>query len=179
MASFLIAYPPVIRIEGGYVNDPNDPGGETKYGITKRDFPNEDIPNLTKERAIELYKAKYWDPLNLDRIDSQVIADKLLDMSINLGQERTAGYFQRALNYTLPGRPVVVDGDIGPQTLGTVNGLPKVAARGPDLETLGLALAAYHAARYIELVEGPDPRFDTFAKGWLRRAMKSITGGNT
>jgi lysozyme family protein len=108
----------------------------------------------------------------LDAVESQEIADKLLDMSINLGAETTALRLQRALNYSLPGRPITVDGDIGPQTLGAINALQVVAARGPDLETLGLALAAYHAARYIELVEGPDPRFDTFAKGWLRRAMK-------
>jgi lysozyme family protein len=180
MASFSLAYPAVLKIEGGYVNDPNDPGGETKWGITKRDFPEEDIPNLTKERAIELYKMKYWDPLNLDQVDNQEIADKLLDMSVNLGEGTTALRLQRALNYLYPGRPISVDGDIGPQTLGAINSLPKLAARGPDLETLELALAAYHAARYIELVEGPDPRFDTFAKGWLRRAMKSIIsqGGN-
>lgn len=171
MASFVLAYPDVLKIEAGYVNNPNDPGGETNFGITKRDHPDEDIKNMTKERAIKIYKAKYWDPLRLDFINAQNIANKLLDMSVNLGQETTAFRLQRALNYVLPGRPLIVDGDIGPATLTEINKLIPRAAAGPDLETLDLALHAYHAARYIELVEGPDPRFDTFAKGWLRRAL--------
>lgn len=49
-----------IPIEGGYVNDPDDPGGETKWGISKRAYPNEDIPNLTPERAAEIYYKDYW-----------------------------------------------------------------------------------------------------------------------
>ena len=47
--------------DGGYTNDPTDPGGETKYGISKRGHPNEDIANMTLERALELYKQDYWD----------------------------------------------------------------------------------------------------------------------
>jgi lysozyme family protein len=171
MASFVIASKPVLDVEAGYVNDPNDPGGETNKGITKRDFPDEDIPNMTVERALFLYKTRYWDPLRLDEVQHQETANKLLDMSINLGQVRTAQYLQRALNYILPGTPVVIDGKIGAITLGHINGLKWQAARGPDLETLDLALNAYHAMRYIELVEGPDPRFETFNKGWLRRAL--------
>ena len=46
--------------EGGYVNHPNDPGGETKYGISKRAYPDEDIKNLTLKRAGDLYRRDYW-----------------------------------------------------------------------------------------------------------------------
>lgn len=49
-------------VEGGYVNDPKDPGGETKFGISKRAFPGEDIKNLTRERAEVLYYQHYWLP---------------------------------------------------------------------------------------------------------------------
>jgi len=46
--------------EGGYVNDPDDPGGETNFGISKRAHPNLDIPNLLREEAIGIYHAEYW-----------------------------------------------------------------------------------------------------------------------
>ena len=47
-------------MEGGYVNDPIDKGGETKYGISKRSYPNLDIKNLTKEQAREIYYKDFW-----------------------------------------------------------------------------------------------------------------------
>lgn len=53
----------VLAREGGYSNDPLDPGGETKFGISKRSYPNEDIANLTEERAKEIYFADYWKPI--------------------------------------------------------------------------------------------------------------------
>jgi lysozyme family protein len=57
------AFKIVVGEEGNYVNDPHDPGGETKYGISKRAYPNEDIKNLTLERAMFLYERDYWNPL--------------------------------------------------------------------------------------------------------------------
>lgn len=60
MSNFAAAVGIVIGIEAGYVNDPKDPGGETKYGISKRRYPNEDIKNLTIERAQFLYRRDYW-----------------------------------------------------------------------------------------------------------------------
>ena len=50
----------VLEHEGGYVNDPKDLGGETKYGITKRFYPDVDIKNLTKEQAKTIYHTDYW-----------------------------------------------------------------------------------------------------------------------
>jgi lysozyme family protein len=69
---------------GGYTNDPNDPGGETKWGISKRANPNVDIANLTKDGAKPIYKVKYWDPLNLDN-EAYAIALLLFDTSVNQG----------------------------------------------------------------------------------------------
>jgi len=51
-----------LRWEGGYENDPDDPGGETNWGISKRAYPNLDIKNLTKEQAIVIYESDYWIP---------------------------------------------------------------------------------------------------------------------
>jgi ribosomal protein L30/L7E len=49
-----------MKWEGGYVNDPKDSGGETKWGISKLSYPDEDIPNLTPQRAAEIYYEDYW-----------------------------------------------------------------------------------------------------------------------
>jgi hypothetical protein len=60
MSYFDAAFSIVVGIEGGYVCDPKDPGGETKYGISKRRYPNEDVANLTLDRAKTLYRRDYW-----------------------------------------------------------------------------------------------------------------------
>jgi len=57
---FLRFIPFILKWEGGYDNDPDDPGGETKFGIDKRSHPNVDIKNLTKEAATEIYWHEYW-----------------------------------------------------------------------------------------------------------------------
>ena len=54
-----------FAVEGGYVNDPKDPGGETKYGISKRSHPNVDIKNLTISDAMVIYEREYWTAHNL------------------------------------------------------------------------------------------------------------------
>lgn len=66
MSFFDAAFQIVVGIEAGYVNDPDDPGGETKYGISKRSYPNVDIPQLTLEEAKQIYKRDFWDHINLD-----------------------------------------------------------------------------------------------------------------
>ncbi|MEM0173017.1 MAG: glycosyl hydrolase 108 family protein [Sulfolobaceae archaeon] len=59
----------INSVEGGYVNNPHDPGGETKYGISKASFPNLDIKNLTLDEAVNIYRNMYWDALLLDNFD--------------------------------------------------------------------------------------------------------------
>ena len=82
--NFLVAMKFIYKWEGHYSNDPDDPGGETKYGISKRAYPNEDIKNLTRERAEVLYKRDYWDKLDLDKYpqDKAVV---LMNVAVNMG----------------------------------------------------------------------------------------------
>jgi lysozyme family protein len=86
----------VIEKEGGYVNDPDDPGGETKYGISKKAFPKEDIKNLTIVRAKDIYYTKYWKPSK-----AYLIPDELqhiyFDMCVNFGIIGAGKVLQRAL----------------------------------------------------------------------------------
>lgn len=76
--SFIIKYN-----EGGYVNDPNDPGGETKYGISKRSYPNLDIKNLTIDQAVAIYRKDYLAKLPV--ILNPLMLYQVLDMAINAG----------------------------------------------------------------------------------------------
>ena len=79
-----------IDLEGGYVNDPDDPGGETKYGISKHSYPSEDIPNLTEDRAADLYYRDFWQPLALTTVTAS--AWKLFDIAVNQGKTMARQY---------------------------------------------------------------------------------------
>lgn len=68
---FVAAVNEVLGEEAGYVNNPADPGGETKWGISKRAFPSVDIVNLTREQASALYRTNYWNPLLQYTLDPQ------------------------------------------------------------------------------------------------------------
>ncbi|MBT0780590.1 glycosyl hydrolase 108 family protein [Paracoccus sp. pheM1] len=99
----------VLRHEGGYVNDPHDPGGETNMGISKRSYPNENIKGMTRARAAEIYRRDYWNPVRGDDLPAglDLVA---FDAAVNSGVSRGAKWLQSAL-----GAPA--DGKIGPQTL--------------------------------------------------------------
>lgn len=87
MSTFDSAFAIVVNHEGGYVNNPADPGGETKYGISKRAYPTLDIANLTLEDAKAIYKRDYWDALNLDS-EPYDHALCLFDCAVNQGVGR-------------------------------------------------------------------------------------------
>lgn len=99
----------VIQSEGDYVYDERDPGGETKYGISKRAYPQLEIRSLTKEDAALLYKRDYWDMVQGDRLPDYM---RLLvfDCAVNQGVARACLYMQRSVG-------VPADGVIGPMTL--------------------------------------------------------------
>ncbi len=110
-------YEPVISrilgIEAGYSNDPQDPGGETKWGISKRSYPGLVIKDLTREQAIALYKRDFWDRLNLDTLP-QGVAYQAMDFAVNSGPSTAIRAMQRAVQ-------VADDGHIGPHTLEAIS----------------------------------------------------------
>lgn len=106
----------VLSSEGGYVNDPTDPGGETKFGISKRAYPNVDIAGLTREDAKAIYKRDYWDVIYGAGLHED-IAFQVLDFAVNSGGSVAIQYLQRAAG-------VADDGHIGPVTIATVNQQP-------------------------------------------------------
>lgn len=107
----------VLAREGGYSNDPDDPGGETKFGISKRSYPNEDIPALTHERATEIYYTDYWHPIasvlpapaNIVAFDAAVNQGKKFaaEMIGQCGEDADAMLFYRLKKYSsiVAGRP--------------------------------------------------------------------------
>jgi lysozyme family protein len=85
--SFERAFSIVIGAEGGYVDDPQDPGGETKYGISKRAYPAVDIKNLTLEQARDIYLRDYWLAAGCHR-GTEVMAILIFDCAVNQGVSR-------------------------------------------------------------------------------------------
>lgn len=83
----------VLKWEGGYSNDPDDPGGETNFGIDKRSHPNIDVKNLTIDQAREIYKTEYW--FNCDCQRKEWPLDIIVfDTAVNMGQKRAGILYQ-------------------------------------------------------------------------------------
>ena len=100
----------VLDYEGRYYeNNPMDLGGETKFGISQKSYPHEDIRHMTEERAKEIYRRDYWDPLRCDELPEK-IAIAAFDCAVNQGVGRAARVLQAVLN-------VETDGKIGPMTI--------------------------------------------------------------
>ena len=87
MSNFDKALAFTLKWEGGYVNDPKDPGGETNFGISKRAYPNEDIKGMSKERASAIYRRDYWDSLGCDNRDRS-LSISVFDSAVNCGVAR-------------------------------------------------------------------------------------------
>ena len=162
--NFKIAFKEIIGIEGGYVNNPNDRGGETKYGISKRAYPNLDIKNLTLQKAQDIYYNDYWMALKLDYIQDLKISLELFDTGVNMGVKTASKMFQEALNLlNRNGKnfaDLVVDGDIGVKTI--------LAYNQVDKHILLKVLNGLQFRKYVEIVER-DKRQEVFFNGWMKR----------
>lgn len=153
MAIFDEAIGAVLEHEGGYSCDPRDRGAETNYGISKRQYPDLAIKNLTIEDAKRIYRRDYW---QYNSIEDQPIATKVFDLAVHMGHE----LLQVALNGL--GKNVAVDGVFGPDTLAATN--------HANPQKLLLELRAQAAAKYARIVLA-DPSQQAFLLGWMRRAV--------
>ena len=147
----------VLEHEGGFVDDPTDRGGQTKYGISKRAYPDEDIKALTVERAKELYKRDYWDRFKVDNLPDR-IRHIYFDMCVNMGGGRATKILQEACN-SKNSYKIDVDGGIGKNTI-------KASANLEDFR-----LRAYRVMFYAELVM-KKPEQERFWVGWFRRSCE-------
>lgn len=137
--------------EGGDSNDPRDPGGLTRFGISKANHPTVDVANLTKEQAVEIYRREYWNPIQGDALPWGLDL-MTFEAAVNQGTDAAATALQMALC-------VEVDRQIGPATIAAAN-------RKATLETL-IMVAAYRAKRYAI-----NPNVGIYGKGWFRRLFE-------
>jgi len=145
---FMDAMPILLEFEGGYVNNPQDPGGETKYGISKRAYPKEDIKDMTLKRAYEIYKRDYWDPLLIDQLPPR-LRFTMFDTAVNSGVKQAVKMLQKTVG-------TVQDGVLGPKTL----------QAAWDMEQS--KLAANFLGNRLQFLASLNA-FNAFGRGWARR----------
>lgn len=141
----------VLRAEGGDSDDPDDPGGRTRYGISKAAHPDVDIPTLTLAQAREIYRADYWRRVRGDDLPAR-LAFVAFDAAVNQGVPVAASLLQQALG-------VQIDGEIGPRTL---------AAAARLREAVLPRFLRLRAMRYVQITRA-NPRTEKFLAGWLQR----------
>ncbi len=143
----------VLKMEGEYTLDPNDPGGETKFGISKKSYPNLDIKSLTVERAREIYYQDFWTPCCCNDLPTD-FAISTFDCAVNQGVTIAKRLLQISLD-------VSVDGIIGPKTL---------AAAAKGNRSLLKKLLALRLAEYARLMAAKQHLF-VFAVNWCNRVL--------
>lgn len=165
----------LMRVEGGYVDHPNDRGGPTNWGITQataRAFGYHGrIQDMPRSVAAQIYRQRYWESPRFDHVANlnPAIAQELLDTGVNMGPAVASKFLQRALNVLNQDAKIypdiVADGVIGPMTIAALRAY--LGHRGKDGETVLLrALNCLQGARYIEIAER-DARQESFVHGWF------------
>lgn len=150
------AFERLISHEGGYVNHPADPGGETKFGISKNAYPDVNIALLTRESARQIYRRDYWDRAQAERYDG-AIGFQVFDAAVNHGIGNSIRFLQRAVG-------VADDGAVGPKTVAAILAMtPSDVVQRFNAERLDF---------YTNLSTWP-----SFGKGWARRIAENLRHG--
>jgi lysozyme family protein len=169
MAEFNLFLPVVLKFEGGFVDDPADPGGATNKGITLNTFAScsgrllgqdptlENLSQLTDEHAGKIYRELYWDKVCGDQIAHQELASIVCDFYVNAGNNATK-LLQRVMNDL--GCQLPVDGVVGPASLAALSKLDPVEV-----------YRRYKSGRiaYYQRLVANQPALARFLKGWINR----------
>ncbi len=157
MTNFDKAIERVLGHEGGYVNHPKDPGGETNFGITRNTATaagyKGSMRDMTREQAKAIYRARYWTPIKGDDLPF-AIAYQLLDAAVNHGTNQAVKFLQRSVS-------TQADGLIGAATIAAVKAKPVGQVVNNFL--------AHRTEFFCSL-----PTFDTFGRGWIRRVAANM-----
>lgn len=148
----------LLSHEGGYVNHPSDPGGETQWGISKRSYPSVNIKTLTRAEAKEIYRRDFWVKSGADKM-APAVAFNVLDGAVNSGISRSIRWLQEAAGVT-------ADGVYGPASAAAV-----AKADPNDL------VLRYNAAR-LDFMTSLGT-WGSFGKGWARRIAANLRFGAT
>jgi lysozyme family protein len=151
----------MLAHEGGFVNHPQDPGGMTNLGVTKRvweewvehEVDEKQMRALTHEMVAPLYKRKYWDACRADDLVAGVDY-VVFDVAVNSGPGRAVKFLQSCVGVT-------ADGGFGPATLAAVKKSEEDPAR----------LIEMYCAKRLEFLQSLKT-FETFGKGWSRRVQE-------
>lgn len=155
--AFLIYIERVLQHEGGYVNDPRDPGGETHFGITQKTAKQAGytgkMRDLTRQNAIDIYYRVFWQGNQCDKLP-RALAFQYFDTCVNHGAKNATRFLQQAAG-------VKVDGILGKATL-------KAVQTQPEHELI----LRFNEARlrfYTQL-----STFKTYGKGWTNRVAENL-----
>lgn len=148
---FDTAFARLMSAEGGYSNDPNDPGGETKYGISKRSYPHINIKDLTLDGAKAIYRADFWDVLGAA---NSAIKFQAFDFAVNSGIQTAIRKLQAAIG-------VADDGHWGP--------LSAERLASMDLNDVLMRFAAERLLFMTNL-----SKWDNHGRGWARRIANNL-----
>ena len=162
----------IIDVEGGYVNDPSDSGGETNYGVTvdvarKYGYKGA-MADMSHNDAFEIYENRYWHKLRCDDVFalSPKIANELFDTGVNMGTVRAAKFLQRCLNIFNNRQSyyhdIAVDGGVGNQTVSTLEKYLTCRKESVMLK----ALNSLQGAKYISLAETRE-KDEKYTHGWF------------
>lgn len=182
-----IAHKHCATWEGGFVNDPVDPGGATNHGVSLRWLKSigfdvnydgkidvADIKKLTKEQAATLFRKHFWDDLRLNELPP-IVAIAQYDCAVNTGGGRAARILQSACN-SYAGKLISVDGAVGPITIAKTK---EICAGDPTKEKL-LAFRLLQLRRkfYADLVR-QNSAMGKYSKGWGNRvdALEKVIAG--
>ena len=169
---FTTAYALVRKLEGGYANNPNDPGGSTNFGITQTTYDrfradhglsSADVRTIQEPEILSVYQS-YWDEDDCSQISdfSPKLAISHFDITFNAGFQRV-GYDPAEILQDLCG--VTVDGNVGPQTLAA---LKDVVTRWGELDVI--RVHALLKQSYYYRISEASPKLQEFLPGWLSRA---------
>lgn len=187
MAKFRPALVKILANEGGYVHDPDDPGGETYKGIARKYHSSwrgweridaykkaDQFPEiLENDRPLQgwvrdFYKEFYWDEVGLDYVSSQELAEELMDIAVHLGVKRAVIFVQRGLNVlNRRGRlwqDLDIDGDAGDKTIAALDKYEAAEAPNFLIKTLLLQRGSYYIDRALAREAS-----EKYIRGWLRR----------
>jgi len=144
----------LINHEGGYVFNPHDPGGETKFGISKRSYPHLDIHSLTLADAKAIYRRDYWDRAQCDKMPPELAFD-VFDAAVNSGIGQAIRWLQRSIG-------VADDGYVGPLTI-------RALVRDDDPSAVQARFNGHRLEFMTHL-----STWQTFGKGWARRIALNL-----
>lgn len=169
MANFAKAITVVLANEGGYVNDPSDAGGETNFGICKRDNPTIDIANLTEKSASAYYLKNWWTPYNFALINDDQIACYFFDHAVNVGMVPMTKIVQTVIQDIMHAANVwtgiSIDGVLGPITASLIN---KYLTKDSILK-----IQEKLWGHYLRIIEA-HPEDQKYYIGWHRRTFQNL-----